>query len=470
MANINAKQDDNQIFGIHALSGTLGTTYGTATTIPITATEDGQLRVYSGASSGTVVDIHGGTVNTIGTILGIGGTVAVTGGGGTVVDIHGGTLGVLTNPAIRMGTPTSIIAGTAEGSPAPLRVGPDGELWVGLASKIDYVNDSITVTQGTISVNTPGTITSGSIAVTTGTVAVTTPGTITSGSIAVTAGTVSVTTPGTITSGSISVIAGTIGTVGTVSGIGGTSLVRILDVTGADLDLFKQGDNFAVGADHGLSILGLGDGTPKTYSFIRVEGVDADGENSLTEGALSTEAYGMYYNGATWDRIRGDGTSGAYTQVIKGSIAVTAGTIGNALTVGTLSSGTINAGTINTGTIRIDARPARNILSYGTTVALAGTAYGTIIGSAAVGAGTSIWINEVSLINAGVGTSTFGIGFGTFMSGTSVLVRGKFVPGSGIQKSFPMAVNCGVTNSDLNVFTADAAGTVDVSVSYFISA
>jgi hypothetical protein len=33
-----------------------------------------------------------------------------------------------------------------------------------------------------------------------------------------------------------------------------------------------------------------------------------------------------------------------------------------------------------------------------------------------------------------------------------------------------MPVNSGMTNYDLNVFTADAAGTVDVSVSYFLSA
>jgi len=56
---------------------------------------------------------------------------------------------------------------------------------------------------GTVSVNTPGTITSG-------TVSVNTPGTITSGSIAITDGTVKVTTPGTITSGSIAVTTGTI--------------------------------------------------------------------------------------------------------------------------------------------------------------------------------------------------------------------------------------------------------------------
>jgi len=80
----------------------------------------------------------------------------------------------------------------------------------------------------------------------------------------------------------------------------------IVDTTGAELDLFKQGDNFAVGSDHGLGILGLSDGIPKKYAFIRVEGVDTDAETPLTEGAMSTESYNMGYDpyAGTWNRLR----------------------------------------------------------------------------------------------------------------------------------------------------------------------
>ena len=46
--------------------------------------------------------------------------------------------------------------------------------------------------------------------------------------------------------------------------------VLIVDATGADMDLFKSGDNAAVGADHGLAILALTSETPSKYRFLRV--------------------------------------------------------------------------------------------------------------------------------------------------------------------------------------------------------
>lgn len=88
--------------------------------------------------------------------------------------------------------------------------------------------------------------------------------------------------------------------------------VLITDPTGAEMDLFKQGDNFAVGSDHGLGILGLSDGTPQKYAFIRVEGVDDDNETPITAGALSAEAYLIALNQqGTFDRIRTGSTLGA---------------------------------------------------------------------------------------------------------------------------------------------------------------
>ena len=80
----------------------------------------------------------------------------------------------------------------------------------------------------------------------------------------------------------------------------------IVDPTGAELDLFKQGDNFAVGSDHGVGILGLSDGIPQQYAFVRVEGVDGDAETPLTAGAMSTESYLMGYQSDNdeWNRLR----------------------------------------------------------------------------------------------------------------------------------------------------------------------
>lgn len=135
---------------------------------------------------------------------------------------------------------------------------------------------------------------------------------------------------------------------------------------------------------------------------------------------------------------------------------------------GTTSAGTINAGTINAGTVRNDGRPARNILSYGTTFGGTAAGYGTLV--AAPGVGTSIWVNDISITNSN-GSVTCLAGFGTALNGTSVLAKGNFGThtGIGIQKSYPMAVNAGMTNTDLVCYVG-AAGTAEFTVTYFISA
>lgn len=195
-------------------------------------------------------------------------------------------------------------------------------------------------------------------------------------------------------------------------------------------------------------------------------------------------------NAATVGTVTGVGIVSNLTQ---GSINITAGTIGAATinTIGTLTNlvngtiqnsgtvtgvgvvsmltgGTVNSATINAGTIRDDGRSARNILSYGTTFGATAASYATLVGSAVVGVGTSLWVNDISIVNS-AGTVTSLVGFGTVLNGTSVLVKGNFGPQGGIEKSYSKAVNAGMTNSDLVCYVA-SAGTIDVSVSYFISA
>jgi hypothetical protein len=46
--------------------------------------------------------------------------------------------------------------------------------------------------------------------------------------------------------------------------------VLIKDPTGAEMDLFKEGDNWAVGSDHGLGILGISNDAPQEYHFLRL--------------------------------------------------------------------------------------------------------------------------------------------------------------------------------------------------------
>lgn len=149
---------------------------------------------------------------------------------------------------------------------------------------------------------------------------------------------------------------------------------------------------------------------------------------------------------------------------------------GNLGTIGTIGLATVagNLGTIGTlglGTVRQDGRTTQNIITFGTQVGFSGAAAATIVGSASVGAGTSLWVNDVSLFNLQSGAGTFILGFGTAQQGTNVLLRAPIGTNSavGIEKPYPRAVNAGMTNQDL-VLSATGAGTVDLSISYFISA
>jgi len=47
--------------------------------------------------------------------------------------------------------------------------------------------------------------------------------------------------------------------------------IGVFDATGADMDLFKDGDNLAIGGDHGLATLAVADGTPRKYHFLKTD-------------------------------------------------------------------------------------------------------------------------------------------------------------------------------------------------------
>lgn len=102
----------------------------------------------------------------------------------------------------------------------------------------------------------------------------------------------------------------------------GTQKAIIVDSTGAEMDLFKQGDNFAAGGDHGLMVLAVDSGTPQKYHPLQVDASEADGESN-TKTRLSTESTLHTYNGSTWDRVRGDTTSGMWVNIKNSSLAVT---------------------------------------------------------------------------------------------------------------------------------------------------
>ncbi|MDE1868137.1 MAG: hypothetical protein KGI08_10575, partial [Thaumarchaeota archaeon] len=91
------------------------------------------------------------------------------------------------------------------------------------------------------------------------------------------------------------------------------------------------------------------------------------------------------------------GTVGLAT--IAGNLG-TMGTIGSVIGVGSigglsnLPQGSIQ---VTAGTFRQDARTTQNILTYGTQVSGTAAFAATIIGSSSVGAGTSMWMSDVSI-------------------------------------------------------------------------
>jgi len=255
---------------------------------------------------------------------------------------------------------------------------------------------------------------------------------------------------GTVNLGTIT----SVGSIGTLSGVGtitnvGTLRSIIVDPTGAEMDLFKEGDNYAIGGDHGLSILGLSDGTPQKYAFLRIEGVDDDGETPLTKGAASTEAYNMVYNGATFDRMRGN---------IADGVLVNLGT-NNDVTVGSVGAiGQVH----NAGTVQINPTPIPSTLTFGTQGTAGGSFFATI--SAASGAGTYHYVSGVDVVMES-GTADVRVLAGTAIQGTGVLVAGKFTPGGGISKNFNPAFNAG-TNSEITYHFV-GAGTAFINVNYW---
>lgn len=342
-------------------------------------------------------------------------------------------------------------------------------------------------------------------------------------------GTVNLLQSGTITrieQGSIQVTAGTVASVGTVPGVGVVTSISNLaagtvtrleqgsiNVTaGTITNLLKAEDSGHSGGDLGVFMLG-----------VRNDAGTALATTDLDYIPLQTDANGALRIAGTIARITNlpdipGGTLAlvsTVSNITNGSIVVTAGTVAaHAVTAATVTAGTVNvatvvagtltnlvSGTINSatavinsatisvlpnlpqgsinvtagtvivtaGTTRSDARTTQNILTYGTQVSGTAAIAATIIGSASVGAGTSLWLQDVSIINP-YGSVLCVLGFGTAQQGTNIFYRGVLgtQTGVGIEKSYAKAVNAGMTNQDL-VMSLGAAGTMDLSISYLIS-
>lgn len=425
--------------------------------------------VATGGAGTQPVSIIDGTVTNVGTIANIGkvhnaGTIA------------GGTLGILTDGTVR------IAAG------------------------------SIAVTAGTIgaaTINTVGTLSNlvaGTIQNSGTTTGVGVVSNLTAGSINVIAGTVN---SGTINAGTVRLYDGADYYESSVRGtLTATDAAATINISGASSVGIQISGTYTASMIPEITVNGTD--WVRTEAWLMYDGTLSYPTNVLASNAMWNARVGgmkqlrvrasSYSDGTVYVDLRASSgvsaqynrtmlvssvgdmlnidSSGALLAYVFGTVArgtINAGTINsgtiNAGTInsGTINTGTINSATINAGTIRNDGRPARNILTFGTVFGNSGSANSTIVGSAAVGAGTSIWIQDFSIINHSTATSVdTGLSFGTILAGSPSLFRGLLPPGGGIQKTFPKPVNAGMTNFDLTAYAS--AGTCGFNVSYFISA
>lgn len=408
---------------------------------------------------GTLPNITGGTITSLGTLPGVGtltnvgsitnigtikeaGTVTGVGvvtslSGGTITRIEGGTVGLVT------------------------RVGNVGTLEVGTISALPNLpGGSIAVTTGTVVGNIASGASDSGNPVKVGAVFQGTAGTVTNGQrvdlqsdavgnlkVYLATKLDSTNDSITVTQGSITVTAGTIGS---LPNIPGGTITRVSTLGTLEVGTISTLPNIPGG----------------TLALVTTVSNITNGSVRMTVGTLTT---------------------GTLQNLVSGTLnAVAAATV----TAGTINTGTINVGTfvmpsgtltvlpnlpqgsinVTAGTVRLDGRTTRNILSYGTTFGGTAAGYATLVGSAAVGVGTSTWVNDISIVNPN-GNITCLVGFGTVLNGTSVLLKGTFGTSSavGMEKHYGLAVNGGMTNQDLVAYIS-GAGTIDVNVSYFISA
>ena len=247
-------------------------------------------------------------------------------------------------------------------------------------------------------------------------------GTITTGSLSnvamVNAGTIVIPT-GTITT----IVAGTQNTLGTIGVI--NNLVKGT-ITALETGTLTA---LAVGTVGGKAASGAG----AVANPVLIAGTDVGG---TIYAPIVTSAGALSVSGAS---------AGTFVNIVTGT-QQTLGTVG----------------VVNSGTIYNEPKPARDIISFGTTTT--GT-IGTLV--AAPGVGTAIYVNDVS-VAVHNGTSDAGISWGLAAQGNGVLVRGNYIAGGGQQKVFSYQVNNGTTNTALTFNQFTGSGTVTYAVTYWV--
>ncbi len=431
MANPNAVNGGhigvNQDLSITGVIGTLGTADvgGTAQVLPFGVDPaTGAMYVNILAGAGAASNPTAGTLNTlgtVGTILGIGGTVQVSGASaGTNVNIVTGSL-VGTVSLNSSGTILNLAAGT-----------------------VTAVNNIVTGTIAQLTSQNAGTLN------TLGTV----------GTVLGVGGVVQMNqATGTINTGTVQVSAGT---------VVGTFLELTGSVTGGTADIIASTDvsNYRW-ADLQIINTWVGTINPQfsndNSNFV---GNNLMAINSTSSFAANITANGIYRFPieGRYLRVRMNAfTSGTAQGILElYSVSPAAQNQPSQLLV---SQGSINvtAGTITAGTVQSDMRP----VNAGTSINVVGTAgaslWGTVVTSPGNGiknyvAGVDIVVTtgtvEVAVTQIGIGGST----------GAGVLARGAFPAGGGISKSFnPLQVS---GTGGTIAYWMGGAGTANITVQY----
>lgn len=402
-------------------------------------------------------------------------------GAGTAIEDFSGTIKEITN--IAGGTVTANIAldsGTiTTGSLSNVAMLHDGTIasvgtvpGIGSITNIGTIGSIVGMPAATLTMDS-GTITTGSL----GNVAMLHAGTVTiSGTVPVSgasAGTDVNLVTGTVTTGSLA-------NIGFIHEIGTMPAISIGESTGGTLDVLGS-----IG-----TIAGVG-GVVQVSGTVSTGGAGTQPVNmvtgTITTGSISNLA--MIHAGT----LTSSGTTtgvGVVSNLTNGSVRMTVGTLttGSLSNVAMIHAGThvhptgtvttIVAGTQNTlGTVAVVNNIVTGTLASVTlsnkftgsqilTASVLGTAGGSLFGtlSAASGAGTSHFVTGLQIVMSS-GTADVYVGFGTGLTGGSVLARGNFPAGGGIMRDFTFPIQSG-TNSEI-CYEFAGAGTAFIAVNYW---
>lgn len=159
-------------------------------------------------------------------------------------------------------------------------------------------------------------------------------------------------------------------------------------------------------------------------------------------------------------------TEGTLTNLVSGTINSATAVVGTVPGIGTVTSmGTLYAllhGTVDAGTVQVNPKSPTTVLTASALGTAGGSLFGTL--SAASGAGTAHYVTGLQIVQMSGTTDTY-VGFGTALTGGSVLARGNFAPGGGIMRDFSIPIASG-TNSEI-CYELAGAGTVFVAVNYW---